>query len=54
MGKEEKYIRCKRCNKILKTSEAQNRGYGEHCWYIHLQEQKNKNTLFPMPSTRRK
>ena len=27
-------VRCKRCNKILTSPEARQRGYGELCWKI--------------------
>lgn len=40
------YIRCKRCNRLLKSEEARQRGYGEHCWQIHLKDEHFKNTLF--------
>lgn len=29
------YGRCKRCNRPLKSKEAQQRGYGPHCWVLH-------------------
>lgn len=43
-----KYLRCKRCNRILKSEEAKERGYGKICWEKHLKEsqQNLSNTLF--------
>lgn len=42
----EKYLRCKRCNRKLKTEEAQKRGYGQHCFQLHLLDlKKNKKDL---------
>jgi len=48
MGEEPKYIRCKRCNRVLKSENAQYRGYGEHCWKIYTQEQQSRNILFDL------
>lgn len=41
-------VRCKRCNKILTSPEARQRGYGELCWKIYLEENRQKNSLFPL------
>ena len=41
-------IRCKRCNKVLIDPIARQRGYGELCWRIHLNEEQQKNSLFPL------
>ena len=35
-----KHTRCLRCNRILKTIEAQERGYGDYCWKIYKTELK--------------
>ena len=44
---EKLYGRCKRCNRPLKTQEAQQRGYGPHCWLMHKQTKElNKPFLF--------
>lgn len=40
--KNKQYKRCLRCNRLLKTPIARQRGYGEHCWYLHKQELKRK------------
>lgn len=40
MKKDTKYIRCKRCNRPLKTEEAQLRGYGTICYKRYLEENK--------------
>lgn len=45
-------IRCKRCNRPLKTSEARLRGYGDVCWKIHLVDQLKQNSLFSMKSVK--
>lgn len=36
MDSKSRYIRCLRCNRILKTEIAQIRGYGNICWKKHL------------------
>ena len=36
--------RCLRCNRTLKTPEAQERGYGKTCW--ERQQQDKQNRLF--------
>lgn len=47
MENTEKYIRCKRCNRPLKTLEAQERGYGAFCYKQHLKENgKHQPNLF--------
>lgn len=47
MGETEKFIRCKRCNRPLKTIEAQVRGYGAYCYKQHLKENiKKQPNLF--------
>lgn len=46
---EQKFLKCKRCNRKLKTELAQKRGYGDYCWKIHQQEVKNSSrTLFDL------
>lgn len=45
---KENSVRCKRCNKIITNPEARQRGYGDLCWKIHLQETMQKNSLFPL------
>lgn len=46
---EQKFLRCKRCNRKLKTELAQKRGYGDYCWKIHKQEEvKSARTLFDL------
>lgn len=37
-----RFVRCKRCNRPLKTNEAQLCGYGPKCYKIIIQEQKSK------------
>lgn len=41
------YHKCQRCNRILKTEKARQRGYGDFCWKMHNLEQlkKKKNLL---------
>ena len=41
-------IRCKRCHRILVSPEARQRGYGDLCWKKYLNEQQQKNSLFPL------
>lgn len=43
----EKFTKCKRCNRKLKSLEAQTRGYGKYCFQIHLEElnRKQKNLI---------
>lgn len=36
--------KCLRCNRTLKTQDAQERGYGEVCWKKHLNDR--QSTLF--------
>ena len=38
MKEPKKFIRCKRCNRILKTEEAQIRGYGKYCYLKYLEQ----------------
>lgn len=46
-----KCLRCLRCNRILKTEEAKQRGYGDKCWIIHKKEMEaNHNRLFKILS----
>ena len=46
-SKKEEFARCKRCNRLLKTEENKKRGYGNHCWKIHLKLIKeNSKKLF--------
>ena len=43
------YKRCKRCNRLLRSRLAKERGYGPHCWILHKkEEQKNTKTLFDL------
>lgn len=43
---ERKYTRCRRCNRPLKSEKAQKRGYGGHCYQLHLADvEKNHKTL---------
>lgn len=35
-----RFIKCKRCNRPLKTEEAQKRGYGATCYKRYLEENK--------------
>lgn len=45
----QKFTRCKRCHRKLKTEEAQKRGYGAHCFQQYLAENRKKNkTLLDM------
>lgn len=39
----QRYLRCKRCHRKLKTEEAQKRGYGHYCFQLHLEESKKKS-----------
>ena len=42
-----KFLRCLKCNRILKTSISQSRGYGEFCWKQRQKElQINSSLLF--------
>lgn len=44
MGRlNQRFLRCKRCHRKLKTEEAQKRGYGHYCFQLHLAEMKNKS-----------
>ncbi|WP_304393262.1 DUF6011 domain-containing protein [uncultured Clostridium sp.] len=46
MKLNQKYQKCKRCHRKLKTEEAQRRGYGQHCFQQHLLElKKNSKNL---------
>lgn len=45
---DRKRVRCKRCNKILTNPNAMQRGYGDLCWKIYLQEKQKENSLFPI------
>lgn len=38
-----RYQRCRRCNRKLKTEEAQKRGYGPHCFQLQRQEARKRN-----------
>lgn len=38
------YTHCLRCNRVLKSEEARNRGFGKICW--EKVKDANKNTLF--------
>lgn len=53
MSDNENVIRCKRCNKVLKSAEAQQRGYGTWCWRQYLAEQQSKTSLFTIFKQRR-
>jgi len=46
MDQDKELVRCKRCNRVLKTTEALSRGYGEHCWKLHIAEVVEKDSLF--------
>ncbi len=49
MKKDTRYIRCKRCNRPLKTEEAQIRGYGTTCYKKYLEQvEKHPKDLFNM------
>ena len=42
-----KFCRCLRCNRILKSEEAKEKGYGPKCWREHkLESQRNRLYLF--------
>lgn len=43
MKLNQRYSKCKRCNRKLKTEEAQKRGYGQHCFQLHLTEVKKRS-----------
>ncbi len=43
MKLNQKYLRCKRCHRRLKTEESQKRGYGYHCFQLYLEERKKKS-----------
>ena len=41
------YTKCKRCKRPLKNDLARTRGYGSHCWKLHITEvKKHQKTLF--------
>ena len=45
----DKHVYCKMCNKILKTPQARQRGYGYRCWKKFLKElEASKPHLFPL------
>ena len=46
MDKDIRYSRCKRCNRILKTELAKQRGYGEYCWRQYQKSVKNSKNRF--------
>ena len=46
--KDDDNVRCKRCHKVLVSPEARQRGYGDLCWKIYLNEKEKKNSLFPL------
>lgn len=49
MENNTKFIKCKRCNKPLKSVEAQIRGYGPVCYKKYLEEIKApQKDLFSM------
>ena len=48
MDNNKNKIRCKRCHRVLIDPDARQRGYGELCWRIHLNEKQQQNTLFPL------
>lgn len=41
------FHKCQRCNRVLKTEKARQRGFGDFCWRLHNLEihQKRKNLL---------
>lgn len=41
------YQKCQRCNRVLKTTFAKERGFGNYCWKLHNIEiqKKRKNLL---------
>jgi len=54
MNKTDKYIRCKRCHRILRTPEAQARGYGKCCYNYFLAEcKKEQYNLFDMKAVKK-
>lgn len=46
--------KCKRCHRVLKDPVARHRGYGEFCWRKYLEEQQQKNSLFPLKISSKK
>lgn len=40
MGNTDKFLRCKRCNRVLKKGETQVKGYGPVCYQKYLIENK--------------
>ena len=48
MLKKEKFTRCLRCNRILKTLYAQQRGYGDVCWKQHKKDVEVEGGLFKL------
>lgn len=43
------YQKCQRCNRILKSDKAKERGYGDYCWKLHnMQIKQSKKTLLDM------
>lgn len=54
MEEPKKFIRCKRCNRILKNSDAQIRGYGICCYRKFLKEnRKEQLSLFTIKDKER-
>lgn len=37
------YIRCKRCNRLLKSQTAQQLGYGKKCYELKNKQSKTKH-----------
>ena len=51
MGEEQEYIRCKRCNRLLRNDKARVRGYGDYCWKEHKKESRELINLFSAQNT---
>lgn len=48
---EKLYSKCLRCNRPLKTEQAQRRGYGPFCWHLRNKELDKRNRLFDYDET---
>lgn len=35
------HVRCKKCNRILKTQRAKERGFGDYCWKQYVEQYKS-------------
>lgn len=40
--------RCRRCNRILRTEDARQKGYGKFCWKLHQLEIRQRGDDLPL------